>query len=171
MSKKVQFALGFALVGLFVASFAAIAPKAVKAAIATLIRDQDNAARRPFTTSCLAQIVTGVNHEIFCQTPAIPEGEEVVIESVSIFGQADPNNVVYRPSVTTIESGVRNTFFMAPIQDSTINQPDFADFRAGQSVRLYADPGSVILCIGDTKDNSFDFLINCTISGYSVTLP
>jgi hypothetical protein len=71
------FALSFAL-------NAVVMPKAVKAAIATLIRDEDNAARRPFTTLCNSQSNSSF---VTCQTPPIPAGEEVVIEQISISGQ------------------------------------------------------------------------------------
>jgi hypothetical protein len=154
-----------------VASFAAIAPKAVKAAIATLIRDQDNAARRPFTTFC--EGFSGAGYaQVTCDTPPIPAGEEVVIESVSVAGLADPNNFVFVPQVTTSESGVEYIFKPAPMTDSNLNQPFSAYFQGAQSSRLYADPGSVISCLGTTPRSSVSTIaILCSYSGYSITLP
>jgi hypothetical protein len=172
MNKKMQFAIGIALVGLFVASFAAIAPKAVKAAIATLVRDQDNAARRPFSAQCFSTGSTG--NSVNCSTPTIPAGEEVVIESISFQGFASASNSVLVPQVITFESGVQNTFNPNPMTDSGFFQPSAAFFQGGQTVRLYADPGSVITCAGVTRGANpvgVGLVVDCFFSGYSVTLP
>jgi hypothetical protein len=168
--KKGQFALGVAVVGLLLASFAAIAPKAVKAAIATLIRDQDNAARRPFTARCSAAVPGGLI--VSCSTNAIPAGEEVVIESISFAATASQGNSVLIPEVNTVASGVSSFFLPPPMTDSGFDQPSNPHFQGGQSVRLYADPGSVISCTAATPHVNPTFLsLDCFIWGYSVSLP
>jgi hypothetical protein len=158
-------------VALSFAFTAIVTPKAVKAAIATLIRDQDNAARRPFTTKCVTEVST--NSGVSCDTPAIPAGEEVVIESISFAGAADPINTVLATVVSTTESGALNLFVPNNILDSGMLQPSAASFRAGQVVRLYADPGTTINCAGLTQrtNPSTTLFFGCSISGYSVSLP
>jgi len=68
-------------------------PRAAYAAVATNIRDQDNPARHPFTTSCEN---SSPDHFTSCSTAAVPAGEEVVIETISYSVRVDPNTS--RPS-------------------------------------------------------------------------
>jgi hypothetical protein len=160
-------AAGFALSFAF---NAVVMPKAVKAAIATLIRDQDNAARRPFTTSCRNVSAAFV---VACNTPPIPAGEEVVVESISFSVSSDHSNSVLNVSLSTVESGSQNNFVANTLFDSGFLQPSQADFEGGQSVRLYADPGTVISCAAATHgpNPSSGLGMFCFISGYSVLLP
>ena len=95
--------LAAAVVMLSLAFTAFLTPRAVKAAIATLIRDQDNAARRPFTTSCSFSNTINAGS---CTTPNIPLGEEVVIETVSFTVNADPGMAVLTGNVATRASGI-----------------------------------------------------------------
>jgi hypothetical protein len=170
MSKKGQLALGIAVIGLFVASFAAIAPKAVKAAIATLVRDEDNAARRPFTIACSFQNPPGSN-TVSCTTPSIPLGEEVVIETVSIQVTADPGMTAMTSIVSAKASGVFRDYYF-----STANipvTPALSLFRLTQSVRIYADPASIIFFNSQTNAESPVNGVSglAQFSGYSVSLP
>jgi hypothetical protein len=157
------FALSFA-------SIAIVTPKAVKAAIATLIRDQDQAARRPFTTSCSA---TGSSNGTVCITPNIPAGEEVVIETVEFEGLADPTNTRLRRILAATTSGVAHFYLLDSLADDGASQPSISRFAAIQPVRLYADPGTAMSCEGDTHAaNPVNGLfVGCIISGYSVSLP
>ena len=170
MNKKMQFALGIALVGLFVASFAAIAPKAVKAAIATLVRDQDNVARHPFTTSCAGNNISNPIGTVTCFTTPIPAGEEVVIETVSFSASASASDTILVPFVDTTVSGTTQEYVFNPQFDSGMFQPTDAVFSLIQSVRLYADPGTQIQC-GMRNINPTHKFTSCSISGYFVTLP
>src|SRR5215470_5015470 len=117
MSKKIQFASVTVFVVLFLASFAAMTPKAVKAAIATLVRDEDNAARRPFTISCSFTNPPGTNGGS-CTIPSIPQGEEFVIETVSIQVTADPGMAAMTSIVSTRAAGVFGDYYF-----STANIP------------------------------------------------
>jgi len=168
MSKKGQFALGIAVVGLFVASFAAVAPKTVKATIATLVRDEDNAARHPFTALCFLPptITAGAS----CSMDPIPPGEEVVIETVNLVGDASPSEFVMRPIVNTTTAGTSESYFFSAVFDDGISQPNHSFFIANESVRLYADPNTSIRCtLENASFTSKD--ISCSVSGYFVTLP
>lgn len=136
-----------------------------------IIRDQDNAARHPFTTSCVTTPTTGASN--FCEPPAIPAGEEVVVETISFSGAGDPGNVVFVPDITTTAAGVQQTYSLNPIPDSDLTQPRAASYTGVQSLRLYADPGSVISCHAFTPhpNPSQSFSFSCAISGFFVTLP
>ena len=81
-----------ALGGIFLAALliAALAPKVTRGLAAALVRDVDQPARRPFTTSCTASIIR--TSEAQCFTPSIPSGGEFVIETVSLQAHADSGN-------------------------------------------------------------------------------
>jgi len=157
---------------LLISGIAVLSPRAVHAVVATIIRDQDNPARHPFTTSCLGFGTAASSN--FCTTPAIPAGQEVVIETISFAADADPGNTVLIRHVTTVAAGVTTSLSLNPTLDSGFDQPGRASFEGTDSVRLYADPGSVIRCDGFTakpNPSAFGFVLTCTISGYFVTLP
>ena len=158
-----------AAVALSFAFTAIVTPKAVKAAIATLIRDQDNAARHPFTTLCVSTSTTTIS--VSCDTPPIPAGEEVVIETVSFRGNADLNNPLLTASIDLQTGGIRNAFsFIVP---SSYSPPFAPVYVATQSARFYVDPGSTISCQFTTPNNNptFPLAAFCLFSGYSVSLP
>lgn len=158
-----KLALGVFTCALLVSGFAVLSPKAVYALVATIIRDQDNPARHPFVTSCVSE--AGINFE--CSTPAIPAGQEVVIETVSFNGFNVPAGVgVFFPAISTTAAGVRQFYALnpAPIISGVFQEP--------QSLRFYADPGTVITCDGSPDAGSlFGAEAGCSISGYFVTLP
>ncbi len=168
---KVSAKLAFGALGcaLLISGIAVLSPRAVQAAVATLTRDQDNPARHPFATSCFS---AGVNaNGVPCFTPPIPAGQEVVIETVSISGSGGPNNVTLLPSITTTAAGVVTQYDLNPISDDRFFQPVKSDFHTAQSLRLYVDPGTVILCNVSTAKANSSLVIQCVISGYFVTLP
>jgi hypothetical protein len=156
---------------LVISGIAVISPRAVHAVVATIIRDQDNPARHPFTTKCFAP-KTAIDRNT-CETDAIPAGEEVVVETISFNGNGDPGNFVFVPDIITTAAGVAQLYDLNPIFDSDLTQPTAASYAGVQSVRLYADPGSVIKCEGITPNfnPSFGLTFSCAISGYFVTLP
>jgi hypothetical protein len=149
---------------LLISSIAIITPRAVQAVVATIIRDQDNPARHPFTTSCQSQ--DGVN--IVCQSPAIPAGQQFVIETISISGEGNPAGFAFTPHISTFAAGVFSTYDLNAMFDTGILQPGNSQMQEVVSMRLYADPGSQIQCAGDATR---PFFINCHFSGYFVTLP
>jgi len=154
---------------LLISGIAVLSPQAVHAVVATIIRDQDNPARHPFTTSCNGAF-TGTLAT--CSTFPIPAGQEVVIETISFGASGDPGNSALEVSVTTTAASVGGFHIMPTIFDDNLGQPIFSSFAAVQSVRLYADPGSSIECAGLTKNkNLANIAFGCQISGYFVTLP
>jgi hypothetical protein len=146
-------------------------PNAVKAAVATLIRDQDNAARHPFTISCLSNFVG--TDQASCSTPSIPAAGEVVIETVGFSAGALPStNTHVEPVVGTTASGVSVVYPLNSIAENGVSSFK-PTFTTTQSVRLYADPGTAILCLGQTKGANpvFGLIVECHFSGYSVSFP
>jgi hypothetical protein len=162
--------LGVAVVMLSFAFTAFLTPKAVKAAIATLIRDQDNPARRPFTISCSFQNPPGSQGGP-CTTPTTPLGEEVVIETVSIQVTADPGITALTTIVSAKASGVFQDYYFAAANIPVT--PALSLFRLTQSVRIYADPGSIIFFNSQTNATSPVNGVSgvAQFSGYSVSLP
>ena len=100
-------------------------------------------------------------------------GEQVVIETIFISGNAASNNNVLDLLLRITTSGVVNEYDLTPIFDSTASQPGGSSFTGVQSFRLYADPGSVIECDASTPNANPVSGLNfeCVISGYFVTLP
>jgi hypothetical protein len=133
------------------------------------VRDQDNPARHPFATSCGASTKGSI---VVCLTPAIPAGQEVVIETISFNGFGDPGNSTVGFVVSTTTAGSSLDMRLNYISDSG-NSPSAASYGAIQPLRLYADPGSQIFCQADTRgDNPSSGLeFTCSFSGYFVTLP
>jgi hypothetical protein len=158
---------------LLISGIAVITPRAVQAVVATIIRDQDNPARHPFTTFCDAPQTTSVANG--CDAPPIPAGEEVVIETISFDGRTDPSNSVLDVGVdiSPAGAGLIQHYSLNPIFDVGRGQPNIAIYSGVQSLRLYVGPGEVILCGGFTKNSntSVQFSISCRMAGYFVTLP
>jgi hypothetical protein len=146
------------------ASIAVVAPKAVRAAVATLIRDQDNAARHPWTGTCLILSPAGS-----CEMP-LSAGNEYVIQSVTYYQSGSGFNATIvgaacttGGSYTNILSGVIPAFTTGP--SSVIAYQTFP-------VTAYCDPGGqgVIISVsanGSTTSYSSTVYAN----GYYVTLP
>jgi hypothetical protein len=158
---------------LLISGIAVLSPRAVSAVVATIIRDQDNPARHPFTTRCSGQSITSNSRQAACTTPAIPAGEEVVIETISIVATADPGNHAFGFSVETAAAGFQTFYGMNTLFDNGTRQPTGALYAGVQSLRLYADPGSTIFVLGVSNgaNPSQGVTIQCSISGYYVTLP
>jgi hypothetical protein len=160
-----------AAVALSFAFTAIVTPKAVKAAIATLIRDQDNAARHPFTTSCFTTSPPTGSTLLNCSTPAIPAGEEVVIETVSVSVAAGGGNRVASTQLSVTEGGTSTEIDLNPAFDTGVFQPAQSRMPSSQLLRFYADPGSVIGCVASLNGPLSASELLCTFHGYSVSLP
>ena len=169
MSKKSQFAL-VTVIGLFLVSFAAVAPRAVKAAIATLVRDVDNPARQPFAAFCVTGSTGGT--QAFC-TIAIPAGKEVVVQSVSV--SASSASAVSPLLVNLITSSGGNElnelYGLFPLQVSVNGL--FNEYFDARNLTFSADGGTNITCFASTNfpnpNNGLNAVFN--VSGYFVTLP
>jgi len=147
-----------------------VMPKATRAVVAALVRDEDQPARHPFVTFCST---TSPGKYATCSTPAIPAGEEVVIETVSVSGNADPGNLSFLPELTTTSAGTEASFAWDAVTDVGFGQPKFSEFAWAHSMRLYADPGTSLSCqVGTAAANPETLLVlNCHLSGYWVSLP
>jgi hypothetical protein len=161
LAKIVFGTLGCVLV---ISAVGVMAPRAVYAVVATVIRDQDQPARHPFVTHCL----TG--GEDRCSAPAIPTGQEFVIETISVFGAGKPEAAVLKIEIITTAGGGESRINLNPVFDSGEAQPSEADYSTAQPLRLYADPGSLVSCFVETKVG-FPLNTECVFSGYLVSLP
>jgi hypothetical protein len=146
------------------ASIAIVMPKAVQAAIvATLIRDQDNAARHPFSIQC-SNLTPNVGF-IGCDF-SIPSGAEYVIQNVTVQADVTGANSV-ATFVNTTTGGNGNNIVAQPI-------PLLVPGQALQTYNIVgrADPGTIVVCELQPTPSSATFAnIFCNISGYYVTLP
>lgn len=166
--KKNTILIAAASLAVMAASVDLISPKAVRAAVATLIRDQDNPARHPFTSFCFS---SGTSHLLSCSTPAIPAGEEVVVENVSLLGTGDPMNKALSVILTATTSGQPAAYFFDPVFDSGA-RPFVTTFARIQPLRIYADPGTTLDFSASTAgSNPGGFAIDFTVTGYSASLP
>jgi len=153
-----------------------VMPKATHAVVAALVRDEDQPARHPFYTSCTVSTATATGVSPFtasCSTPAIPAGEEVVIETVSFSVPSGTANPSLWPSLSTTTAGAATTFDLGEVQDAHSNLRADPGFLTTQAIRLYADPGSVIGCSGLVLSLApgTEMTLTCTLSGYWVSLP
>lgn len=155
---------GFAVLAL-VMSLAV--PRAVHAVAAALVRDVDNAGRHPFSSSC-----SGNFNDSFVArcSITIPDGEEVVLQSESVFVTAGPNIPNALVVMTTSSAGNLTEFYNnVPTLPGSNSEMPFVG-----SVVVPADPGSNVECIsvlGATTDGGGDGGVSCTFVGYYVTLP
>jgi hypothetical protein len=165
-SKVALGALAFVLIA---SGIGIINPSTVRAVVATIIRDQDNPARHPFTAVC-SNSTSGANN-VSCSTPIVPAGQEVVIEGVAIEMFANPGfNNKADPSVSATSAGNLVTYVMNAVLDdggSTLSN----HFQMFQTLRLYADPGQPISCSVRVPTAVTQMFIGCAFSGYYVTLP
>jgi hypothetical protein len=145
------------------ASIAVVAPKAVRAAVATLIRDQDNAGRHAFVDSCT---FPGSGAGLLCAM-RLPSGAEFVIQNVSVQAGASGATGVVAELTTTIDGNGPNTVLFQAI-------PLIVAGEAEQTYNIvaYADPGTDVVCgLLGRPGSAIISNLTCTISGYYVTLP
>ncbi|HEV8042389.1 MAG TPA: hypothetical protein VGP62_26165 [Bryobacteraceae bacterium] len=150
-----------------VSGVAVLTPRAVHAVVATFVRDVDNAARHPWSSSCTFT-TSSVNGS--CNI-TIPPNVEVVLQMVSIIAQADPGNTHLLAFLQVQSGGVLSTlqFDTADTQD---NQPVVSDYNVQNVVQYYQDPGTTITCQARTRDTNPSPLVSvCSLSGYTVSLP
>ncbi len=155
---------------LVISAVAVMSPRAVHAVVATLVKDVDNPARHAFTTSCIFTPTAG--QATGCTTPAIPAGEQVVIETVAVIASANPTNTELSASISTTVNGATATWPFS-VADNGTNQPGNSLFWASQPLRLYADPGTTIVFGINTKGLNPPLALGggAGISGYWVSLP
>jgi hypothetical protein len=90
----------------------------------------DDPARHPFTTSCNDNETT---NSAACNTPSIPAGEEVVIETISITAIANPGNTALVVQVQTTAGGKSQFYALNSLFDAGVDQPIDAAFGGSAS--------------------------------------
>jgi hypothetical protein len=158
---------------LIVAGFAVMAPKAVKAAVATLVQvvntaanpvinqDKDNAGRGAFQTTFPLSL-TGVSGT----GVSIPPGTRLVIDYVSFAGSApsagtQPYIIIY----STVGSGPATPYQLVPTQSTLAPQ----QFDIAENVKIYADSLFVSLAYAGSTPPFMTGTVS--ISGHLVTIP
>jgi hypothetical protein len=161
-------------VGLLISAIALTPKKLVAAVVATLIRDQDAAARHPFSAYCQFTNYNG------CSIP-VPAGEEVVIQNVAFGGSAQLSNVnpghwasfalvATSGGALVAPVGVIVPASAVPVYPSN----NISQFGGTQTTWFAADPGtSLQIAIAAYPPTAQLPLAQgyCTVSGYYVTLP
>jgi hypothetical protein len=169
---------------LLVATFAMIGPRAVRAAVATLVQvsnttadpipnsSVDEPARHVWTGTCH---FTATNQNIaYCSVPA-SSNEEVVVQEESYYAISDPTNTfaLFTAGVL-LSSGFGGNFLaFAQSADNGLHQPTGSNYFYTAAATIYLDPGSQLLCSAETKGLNSNVALggDCYFSGYYVTLP
>jgi hypothetical protein len=167
---------------LLVATFAMIGPRAVRAAVATLVQvsnttadpipnsSVDEPARHVWTASCTEASATNF---LFCTTPPTPANEEVVVQAETYSFLGSPTNTFASLGTSTV--GNTSTFGSAgQSADNGNHQPNNSDYFYTSSTIIYVDPGSYLSCSVTTKGQNptgGGLQGTCSYSGYYVTLP
>lgn len=130
------------------------------------IRDVDNPGRHPFTASCQNSSGNAAVFSISCNpSPSAPAGAETVIQNISIDARSGVVNNTYVLSFGFTAGGNPVTVFLPGILEGP------SDFVSNQLVALYADPLGAFSCQSVQSFQVNATSINCTISGYTVSLP
>jgi len=165
---------------LLVTTFAMIGPRAVRAAVATLVevsnttanpipnKNVDEPARHAWTALCE---VGSAGTSASC-TITTPNNEEVVVQAETYSVGADRANtyMLFSSSATTAGSPF---VVYAQAVDNDLSQPDNSYFANTASATMYLDPNSALVCTARTKGLNVNRELNgtCLYSGYYVTLP
>jgi hypothetical protein len=169
MKTRTTIVLVAAAFALALASTSIITPMAVKAAVATLIRDVDNPARQPFATSCSTD--PGFGTEVFCKIP-VPAGVEVVIQSVSVVATSDKtNSPVVVSFLTSVGLNELNEIYPLFPVSLTPNEL-FNRYVDARNLTFSADPGFIV-CVASTNQANPSRGLGASffVAGYFVTLP
>jgi hypothetical protein len=176
---KVILCLGVA--ALILAAVASLAPKSVAAAIATLVRDQDNPARHTFQASCASNGFPGPTGFIVasCSIP-VPAGQEYVITSATVSGTSSTFDPVL-VGITTTAGGVgagaitgAGTAVITPYNSAAIvgySSGATATFVYETHGAIYADAGSSITVSAYPFVFGPQLGVQLNVQGHYVTLP
>lgn len=99
----------------------------------------------------------------------VPAGKRLVIEYVSFTGQVPPGEHVELMDISTSVGGNGAQFQMLvnPQPDAVIGD---AIFRASQTVKIYADPGTMVTSVVRRSSSAGTASYGLSISGYLVDL-
>jgi len=130
------------------------------------VRDVDNPARQPFQANF--QIFLADGNFYGFQDISIPANKRLVIEFFSAtadVAQGDFPEI----DVRTVTGNVISGHFITSSRQGTIN--NFDQYVVGQTVRLYADPGTQVKIDFSRTMSQGIALFGGTISGYFVDIP
>jgi len=155
-----------------VSGVAVLTPRAVHAVVATFVRDVDNGARHPWSSTCSSSAYSSTARAQ-CSI-VIPAGEEVVIQQAYVEDTSDTANKVASNTITLTTGGNPNWAQLYLAADVTRTDLVIQSAFAGQiTSTLYADPGSTVTVYVSTANaNPVAGLgVMLTLSGYTVSLP
>jgi hypothetical protein len=158
---------------------ALLAPRAVHAVVATAVlvmntsanpvpnKDADQPGRHPYTSGCSQGYATSSAADCRFNTPL---GSELVIQGVYL--ELLPNGGTTKPThfLVTAQTGGNTGIY----EVAAMTTPDGFGYDGVITTPLYADPGSVFTCEGESAVGGKFFpmpTISCTVSGYLVSLP
>jgi hypothetical protein len=127
-----------------------------------LVRDVDQPGRGAFQTTVTVGFGTGL------AGIAIPAGKRLIIDYVSIHGNADGNGGVTVPTIL-IESAINGqgtvSYYISPVRvEPTIDQ-----YRASQVVKIYADNLAIGVGYAGAVPLILSFAVD--ISGHLIDMP
>ena len=127
-----------------------------------------NDAAQPFQASASAD-QSGTNVSTL-NVATVPAGKRLVIEWVTMGAQVPPGQHAEILSITTSSGtgGHSHSFVIHPQPDAVIGD---AIFRANQSLRLYANPGTTVSALFRRNTSAGTANWGVTISGYLVDVP
>jgi hypothetical protein len=153
---------------------ALVAPKSVHALVATLVRDVDNPARAPIiSANCQSQPVPILNLYIYepCDLYTVPSGQRLVIEQVETDCETPVGQTVSAATFNLVEGGVTSDHAIALTPQAVPPNGGFSEFVNNQSVRYYADPGSMISFKAYISDQGGSTACWGRLTGYLITYP
>ncbi len=163
---------------LLITTFSIIGPRAVRAAVATLVQvvntsanpiptvATDNPALTPFSQDCF--FAPASNTSISTCLVAVPAGEEVVVQTVSLFANPTNSDTALQTQVLTTLPGDQHGVEYGFAQKLT-----GGSFVATMNATLQAQPSSSIECLVRTQNDNPGAGISgtCYVNGYYVKVP
>jgi hypothetical protein len=130
--------------------------------------DVDNPEKQPFQAAVEINLPPGTGGENgFVQ---VPKGKRLVIEYASGEGFLPTGQKCLFSVITSLQgqaTGTRHYLESTPM--GKFGAPDY--FRAGQVVRLYADPGTTVMLRADRDVTTGQGLVRMSLSGHLVNVP
>jgi hypothetical protein len=169
MKMNRRYLMGFSAVVLVGMVLGASVPKAVHAAMATLVRDIDNPGRSPVVTvSCQTTSNNGAIGDAECE-PAymVPTGQRLVIEEIEAICSTPTGSNLSDGQLDIQEPTGLTSHFFGIINQGT-NCPTGTTFITNQLVRRYADTGSTFIFHQNTNDPTGQTSCNFQLEGYLI---
>ena len=138
---------------------------------ATLIKDQDNAARQPVQFNATVTFNVGEQFATVVSPFVVPANKRLVIELIAgeIFV---PTGQLLRVKVGTRSSGLLLADYALNFSTKAAFSPFQDIYTATLPVRLYADPGSqILLQVARNSTTGSSGTAEVSFSGYLVNLP